>query len=143
MAFAAHHNRFAFVFFIANQPMDWQLIHEAAKSPEAAIAKVGDLLRYYQPDIVLTEELSGSARKGRTAQRLLLAIKDAVLESESEHYEVARSQPFANKYEYIDWLCERYPQLKTVQPKRRRVFDPEPPHVSTFEAVSLGQQFLG
>jgi len=142
MVFSAHHNRIGFCFLIDRQPMDWQIAHVAAKSPDTTKYKIQEWLKFYSPDLVITEDCQSSSRKGRIAQRLILAIKQAVYETDIEHVEVMRTQPFANKYEQIDRLCLKYPQLKVVQPKKRKIYDPEPAYVTVFEAVVMAEQFL-
>ncbi|WP_298362542.1 hypothetical protein [uncultured Litoreibacter sp.] len=140
MAFAAHHNRFGFVFMIGQQPMDWQLVYQAAATPELAKRKIAGWLHFYKPDLIVTEDLAGSQRKGRKAQQLILAIKEVAFATDADNAEVARSQPFANKYEQIERLCEEFPQMKAVAPARRRIYDAEPPYVTLFEALALAKQ---
>jgi len=143
MAISAHHNRIGFCFLIGKQPMDWQLARNASKSPERTKAKVMEWLRFYRPNIVVTEDLTGSVRKGKQAQRLILAAKEAALETDAQHIEIGRTQPFGNKYEQIDRLCDEFPQLKVIQPKQhRRIFDCEPAHTTVFEACSMALDVL-
>ncbi len=142
MAITASHNRIGFCFLIDRQPMDWQLAHKAAQSPECTKQKVLEWLMFYAPDVVITEDLSGSLRKGRKAQHLILAIKDAVLEADVQHIEVTRAQPFANKYDQIKNLCEQFPQMKAVAPRKRKLFETEPPYTTIFECLALAQQVI-
>ena len=143
MALAAHHNRIGFVFLIGEQPMDWQLSYQAATSPSRAQKMVAEWLRCYQPDFVLTEELSGSQRKGQKALALIGAIAKVADVSPAKHRQRQRQQPFANKYAQIEALCERFPQMRAVAPKARRFYDPEPPYVTLFEALALATNTAG
>ena len=140
MAITANHNRLAFCFLVDGDPMDWQLAHSAAKSPEKTYAKVAKWLKFYQPDIVITEDLNGSSRKGRRTQRLILSIKEAVIDSKAQHIEMERYQPFANKYEQVDRLCDQFPQMQLIKPRKRRIFDNEPPVTTVFECLALALQ---
>ena len=140
MAITAAHNRIGFCFLVGDQPMDWKLAHSAAKSPQKTYDKIAKWLAFYQPDIVITEDLNGSLRKGKKAQGLILSIKEAVLDGEAQHIEIERYQPYANKYEQIDRLCEQFPQMNTVVPKKRRIFDTEPAATTIFECVALALQ---
>lgn len=139
MALSAHHDRIAFCFLIDRQPMDWQMAHVAAKSPELTTKKVAQWLEFYAPDIVITEDLNGSVRKGRKAQRLIVAMKNAALATNAQHIETPRTQPFANKYEQIDQLCAQYPQMQAVAPKKRRIYEKEPPAITIFECLSMAK----
>jgi len=142
MVISVHHNRIGFCFFIGEQPMDWQLAYRASKSPAHAQARVKAWLKFYKPDMVLTEDLAGSQRKGLKAQGLILAIKEAVVEKGVEHRETLRNQPFANKYDQIDYLCERFPQMKAVQPEKRKIYDAEPSYITLFEALAMALQYF-
>lgn len=140
MSMTAAHNRIGFCFFVDDQPKSWKLAHNAAKSPQKTYDKIAKWLAFYQPDVVITEDLNGSLRKGKKAQRLILAIKEAVLESDTQHIEIERYQPYANKYEQIERLCEQFPQMRNVAPKKRRIFDTEPAATTIFECVALALQ---
>ncbi|MGH1576499.1 hypothetical protein [Planktotalea sp.] len=140
MAITASHNRIGFCFLIDKQPMDWQLAHHASKSPELTYEKAAQWFAYYQPDIIVTEDLNGSLTKGKKAQRLILAIKEAALLTDAQHIECERVQPYANKYEQIDRLCAEFPQMSAVAPKRRRIFDNEPAATTIFECLVLAKQ---
>lgn len=122
--------------------MDWQLAHRAACSPQEVKNKVRQWLVFYAPELVISENLSGSFRKGRKAQGLILAIKQVVDEVKTPHVEIERSQPFANKYEQIDRLCDQFPQMTAIQPKHRRIFDAEPPYITIFEALAMARQYI-
>lgn len=120
--------------------MDWQLSYKAARSPKHAQKKISQWLEFYAPDIIVTENLRGSGRKGDRAKVLIQAVKDVAEQSSAQHIEVERSQPFASKYDQIEQLCDRYPQMKSVAPVRRKFFEKEPPRVTIFEALAMAEQ---
>ena len=142
MAITANHNRIAFCFLVDGNPMDWQLAHHAAKCPERTYAKVAKWLKFYSPDVVVTEDLNGSSRKGIRTQRLIFSIKEAVIDSDAQHIEMERHQPFANKYEQIERLCDQFPQMNLIKPRKRRIFDNEPAVTTVFESLGLATQLL-
>lgn len=143
MALAAHHNRIGFCFLIGKQPMDWQLSFLSARSPAKAKAKAMRWIKFYSPDVVITEDIEGSQRKGMVTQDLIGALKDAALENDVQHIEARRTQPCANKYVHIDQLCAQFPQMKAIQPRKREIYDTEPPVITIFEALSLAKETLG
>ena len=142
MAIATHHNRIGFCFLVDKEPMDWQLAHRASRSASKAQKKVREWLDFYAPDVVIVELFTAGTRKGIRAQELTAAIKETVLESGAQFIETERQQPFANKYEQIDSLCDEFPQMQMSKPKKPRFFDPEPAETTVFEALAMAQAVL-
>lgn len=142
MAFATHHNRVGFCFFIDKQPMDWQLSYKAAKTASNTETMLAKWLEFYAPDIVVTEKVHRDSRKGERAKHLLAVVDRVVRAKKIKLVKVVKQQPYMNKYLQIDELCDRYPQMKAVAPKRRKYFEKEPPYVTLFEALALGIRYL-
>jgi len=140
MSIAVSHNRIAFVFLIDRQPMDWEMSFVAAASPKSAASKVAQWIKHYGVDVVITEDTRISTRKGRRTQSLLEAVCAAVQVTDTQHIEVVRSQPFQSKYEQIDDLITRYPQMKAVAPRKRKYWENEPHSVTIFEALAMAEQ---
>lgn len=142
MSIAASHNRIAMVFLIDKQPMDWEMSYLAATSPDKAAQKVKHWIKWYGVDVVVTENPQDINRKGQRTQDLLEAVCNAVQSLEIQHLEVSRHQPFPSKYEQIDDLCERYPQMKAAAPRKRKYWENEPHSVTIFEGLSNAEQVL-
>ena len=87
LALAAHHNRIAFCFLVDGQPMDWQLVYRAASSPARAKMKAEEWISFYAPDVIVTEDPKGFVRKGRVAENLTIALREAAIESDALHVE--------------------------------------------------------
>ena len=142
MALAAHHDRIGFCFLIDRQPMDWQLSYKGALSPGQAREKVAEWLKFYAPDVIVTEDLRGSERKGKDTQRLIVAMKEVALETEAQFIEIERPRPCKNKYAHIKGLCDKFPQMKVIAPSTRKIYEKEPHAVTIFEALALAQEIF-
>jgi hypothetical protein len=115
--------------------MDWRLSIDASRSEAACFAKVDDWLSYYQPDVLILEDIEAS-RKGPNALTLHAAIKRAALENEVRVVEVSREKA-ANKYAEADALAAEFPQIAAWLPNKRRTWEVEPRNIILFEALAL------
>jgi len=137
LAIAVGSGKIGYVFIIDGELSDWGLTQKHSKSPEKAVAKVKEWIDYYAPNIVITEKLTFQTRKsGRTVTNIQ-AISDLAERASAHHIEVVRVQWFDNKYEEIGALCERYPLIANLAPKKRRLWESEHPNTVIFEALSL------
>lgn len=128
------------VFFIDKQPMDWEISYVAASSPDNAAKKAQHWVQWYGVDVVVTENPHSTNRKGKRSQKLLEAIYEAIQATAAQSIEVERCQPFQSKYEQIDDLCHRYPQMRAAAPRKRKYWENEPHAVTIFEALSNAEQ---
>ena len=140
IAIAVSNNRIAMVFLIDKQPMDWEVSYVAAASIGNAANKVTEWIDHYSADIVVTENLCATTRKGRRTRHLQEAVENAAVHSRAQHIDVLRHQPFPSKYEQIDDLVVRYPQLKAIAPLKRKYWENEPHVVTIFEAMALAEK---
>lgn len=137
MAIAVASNKIGYVFMMDGEVKDWGLSSTAAKSPEAAVAKVKYWLDFYQPNLLVTEKLSPHTRKsGRTICNVNI-IADLADKSDCHHIQVERVQIYPSKYDEIDALATRYPALKSWKPERRKPWQSEATNTIIFEALAL------
>lgn len=142
LSISVNHNRLALIFIHGKQPLYWELSYSAASSPKRAAEKVSYWINFYEADCVITEDIRGGSRKGRRTQSLLKAISGKLNGLQVEHVQVPRYQPFQSKYEQIDYLCNKYPQLKAIAIKKRKYWENELPHVSYFEAMAMADRYI-
>lgn len=142
LAITASHNRLCFVFLIGEQPMDWELSFTAASSIDETAKKVDQWIHYYQADVVVAENLKTVTRKGERTLHLIDAIHKASQSSQAKLIIIRREQPFQSKYEQIDDLCDRYPQMKILAPPKRKYWENERHSVSYFEALAMAVQYF-
>ena len=95
----------------------------------------------YHPDLILTEMLTPQCRKGAHTRKIIEVLAETARQSGASHQTVMRVQQHANKYEEIDAICLRYPQIRLWAPEPRKFFDKEPRETIYFEAIALALAF--
>lgn len=140
IAICVNHNRLSLVFFVGTQPLYWEMSYVATLTTKKAVQKVIHWIEHYDADDVITEDLRGGSRKGKHTQMMLAAIKQALNELQAAHIEVPRYQPFQSKYEQLEYLYQKYSQLKVLALKKRKYWENEHPHVAYFEAVAMADR---
>ena len=137
MAIAVASNKIGYVFMMDGEVKDWGLSSTAAKSPEAAVAKVKYWLDFYQPNLIVTEKLSPHTRKsGRTICNVNI-IADMADKYDEHHIQVERVQTYPSKYDEIDDLAVRFSVLESWKPERRKPWQSEAKNTIIFEALAL------
>ena len=139
LSIAVQATKIGYVFLIDGVPYDWELSLQANKSTEAAYKFTVEKLRYYQPELIVTERVSSNVHKGERAKALVDVIWKAAQDNNVHWMCVDRVQRFANKYAEANELAKRYPELRPYLPKPRTLWDEEPRRMIIFEAVALGQ----
>ena len=140
LSIAVSSGKIGYVYFADGELADWGLSSVAARSPEAAKAKVRHWIETYHPRLILTELLSLHTRKsGRTINNIRI-IADAAQKSNAHHIEVERVQAHANKYQEADALCHNYPVIENWKPLPRKPWESEPKTAVIFEALALADQ---
>ncbi len=137
LALAASSGRVGYVYFERRQPMDWALSRKASRSPAEAAAFAKDCITKHRPDVVITEKITKRSRKGEATRWLIEAMAREAANHEPYDISIERGQHFANKYEEAETYADRFPQLEPLVPRKRRLWDVEPPRTTYFEAVAL------
>lgn len=136
MGMAVSSLKIGFAYLIDGELMDWKLSIDASRTEEACFMKVDDWLSYYQPDVLVIEDVEQS-RKGPNSRLLQSAIRKAALEAEVRVVEVARDLGAANKYAEAEALAAEFPQIAAWLPEKRRLWEQEPRNIIIFEALAL------
>lgn len=137
LSIAVGTGKIGYVFLVDGELMDWGLSLNAAKSQDMAAAKVAEWIKFYAPSIIITERLTLHMRKSGQTIRNIEAIEKLAQDSGIHHVDAERVQRCANKYEEIQALTERYPQIANWAPRKRRLWESEHPNTVLFEALSL------
>lgn len=127
----------ACVLFIGQQPMLWELVFKPTTSTRRIETQLHKWITQFEPDVILTEDLQTARRKGARTKMIMEVIKRTADRSDVPCFERLRLQPYLNRDDQIAELCKRYPQLKSIAPKRRRHHDKEPPVTTIFDAVAM------
>lgn len=143
LALAVQANKLAYVLLRGDQLLYWQTSTDANRTIDAMYAFVGEQLRYYRPDVFLTEDHHGETRKRETARALLEAAGSVAEEVGVAHVTIPRKQHFKNKYLEAEAIAREYPELLRRVPKKRRPWQKEPTDVVLFEAMALWFTYAG
>jgi hypothetical protein len=140
LGIAVSSGKIGYVYFSGGELVDWGLSSIAARSPQAAQAKVRHWFETYMPDLIVTERLSPHTRKsGRTINNIHIIAKAAQL-SDAHHIEVERIQTHSNKYVEAKALSETYTNIAPWTPQARKPWQSEPKTAVIFEALALVDQ---
>ena len=74
LAIAAATGRIGYVYFVGHHLRDWGLSITATKDPRRAASVTRTWLELFQPDVVITERVDRSSRKGTATRHLIEAI---------------------------------------------------------------------
>ncbi|NBB81347.1 MAG: hypothetical protein GVY36_18220, partial [Verrucomicrobia bacterium] len=118
--------------------VDWGIAIKAVKSASEFVGFVQTLINELKPDIVVTEKITETCRKGKRARSLISAIADIASHNPVLDVSVERPRGFPSKYEEAEYLVRKHPELIGYAPKqKRRLFDFEPRGMVLFEALAL------
>ena len=137
LGIAVAKGRAGYVYLSNGDLRDWQVSLKAVSSGTEMAGWVQERISDLKPDVVVTEVLTKSSRKGDKTQRLIAVAADTASHNSVLDVSVARAQNFSCKYEEAAALAELYPELHGWVPRKRRLWDSEPRNTILFEALAL------
>lgn len=137
LGIAVASGRVGYVLMFQGKPCQWGLSRKAAKSEEEATKRVTAWIARFRPDVVVTEKVSVSCRKGEKAKSIIQAIAGVAADAEVYDVSVPRPHQHANKFAEAEALADRFPALRPWLPPPRKLWDSEPRKTTIFEAVAL------
>ena len=137
LAIAVATGRVGYVFLVGGSLMEWKLSKKASRSPEEARKHATTWIKFFKPDVVVTEKITKHSRKGEHARGLIAAIAKVAEGHDLVDVSVTRIQAFKNKYEEARELVLRFPDLRPRLPKEPRIWQSEPFGTIYFEALAL------
>lgn len=137
LGIAAASRHVGYVVLVGSELKDWKLSEQASHSTVTAADWTMHLLEKFRPDIIITEQLIPSTRKGEKTQENIEAITHVAAHADCRHIPQIRRQAYANKYDEAKALTERFPAIRDSLPKRRRSWQSERKNMIYFEALSL------
>ena len=142
LAIAVVSRHVAYVYLIGDSLVDWRISDRASTSAEKASATVQGWINLLHPDVVASERVTASFRKGKKAKAAIEAITLVAANNYVLDISVVRDQSFPNKYLEADAIVADYPELRPWLPKKRLFYDNEPRNTVLFEAMALAQSVL-
>lgn len=141
LAIAVAKGRAGYVFLADGKLKDWQMSAKAVSSTSELVGWVQELITNLKPDVVVTEDVTGS-KKGSRTRRLIQAAAEIASHNYVLDVCVARPRDHANQYEEAAVLAERYPEVRALVPPKPKFFQSAPHRLVLFEALSLGNAVM-
>lgn len=142
---------FGFCVFEGEELLDWGVKHVRAEKNGACVKKLGELLEWYRPRVLVLEDSKVRAcRRGARPRLLLQAMGRLARRSRVRVTRISvrtarrriTHDERANKYDMADRLAAAYPALAWSLPRRRKCWMSEDERMSIFEAAGLAVAFL-
>ncbi len=142
LAVAVAKGRAGYVYLAGGELIDWNVSVKAVQSATDLAQWVQKLITDLKPDVVVTEKLTETCRKGRKTKGLIKAITELTSHNYVLDVSVERPRNHQCKYTEAAELAECYPELRGWLPKKRRYWDSEPRNTILFEALALAEQVI-
>ncbi len=128
------------------EPLDWGFSEVRFNVNSRCFEKIGKLIAYYQPEIVVLEKHQG--RGSRRAKRICKLIDQidqmakkleipVFTYSRAEIDEFLKSLDVGNRYLMAKLIAEFLPAFKKHLPQKRKPWESENPNMHLFDAVSM------
>ncbi len=119
LALAAASTKLGHVFLIDGTPFDWGSSKDASDSPRQAYDFAAKKIKYYRPELLVTELVTDDSKKGQYSRSLINQIMKAAQDNDIPWSLVTRQHAYANKFQEAHTLAERFPELKATLPPKR------------------------
>lgn len=152
LALEVRSRRYAFAVFQGSDLLDWGAGNYASgmQDTDAGIGKLRFLLNLYAPPVVVvrqTRPVKGEATKTATAalRRIGTELKrSSVRLVVVSRYDIRRFfAPYSchTKHDVASLLADRFPELKSKLPRRRKPWDTEAHAMAVFDAIGTAVAF--
>jgi hypothetical protein len=138
-----------FGYVVIEEPdwlVDWGVCQVRTDKRERTLHKIADLIRRFGPDIVVIEATRHQhCRRGQHARDLIeriaalartmdVAVRRVSMATVREHYADLGA---SNKDAVARLVADRFPELESFLPPRRRPWMPEDERMAIFDALAL------
>ncbi|MFY0610697.1 MAG: hypothetical protein JXQ99_04150 [Hyphomicrobiaceae bacterium] len=137
MALAAASIKVGHVFLIDGTPYDWGSSRDASDSALQAYEYAAKKIKYYRPELMVTELVTGKSKKGQYTRSLINQFMKAAQDNDVPWLLTTREQHHANKFQEAIKLVERFPEMKSTLPPKRYWWQTEDQRMIIFEATAL------
>jgi hypothetical protein len=141
---------FGFAVFEGSRLLvDWGVkgVHGERKNAQS-LRKMRELLAFYRPDMLITEDYKGAAsRRGSRIRELIdaisdLAAKKGVASRSFSRAEVRDGFGLTAKRAIAQSIAQEFPELEPRLPPVRKIWMSEDARMNIFDAVGLGMTFF-
>ena len=142
LAVAATSRRVGHVFLIGRRVERTEMAVKPMQSTVEAAGWLQKRINKFEPDVVATENIPKTSRKGQLARTLTDSFQRTAAENCVLDIPVERKRAFTNKYEEAAFLADAFPDVRHLLPPKRRYFDPEPHSMVLFDALAIAYAVL-
>ena len=142
LAIAVASGRAGYAYFSGKELVAWGGSRKASEDTSEATGWAQTLVNDMKPDVVVTEKLGPTSKKGPKTRSLIRAIAELASHNYLLDVSVTRPQTYASKYEQAEAIARRYPEVKGWVPAKRKFYDNEPKHTVLFEAIALAEEVI-
>ena len=141
---------FGFAVFEGSRSLvDWGVkgVHGERKNAQS-LRKMRELLAFYRPDMLITEDYKGAgSRRGSRIRELIdaisdLAAKEGVASRSFSRAEVRDCFGLTAKRAIAQSIAQEFPELEPRLPPVRKIWMSEDARMNIFDAVALGMTFF-
>jgi hypothetical protein len=141
---------FGFAVFEGSRSLvDWGVkgVHGERKNAQS-LRKMRELLAFYRPDMLITEDYKGAgSRRGSRIRELIdaisdLAAKEGVASRSFSRAEVRDCFGLTAKRAIAQSIAQEFPELEPRLPPVRKIWMSEDARMNIFDAVGLGMTFF-
>lgn len=132
-------------------PIDWGIKWAKSDKNTKGLAKVSELIERYRPDVLVIEDHGGSgSRRAKRIEEFLGALAElgrgknieTCRYSRTQIREVFSSYGAVTKYEIAKAVAREFPDFAPRLPAERKIWLPEHPNMSIFDAASLALTYF-
>jgi hypothetical protein len=128
--------------------IDWGFYNAREDRDARCLAQLAWMLTKFSPDALVIEELGRKTRRPARVTALAKAFAAAAQEHGVACHRVSRqtvrsSFPSSrDKYDIAHALAERFPEISSICPPRRKFWNTEDPRINIFDALSFAVAHL-
>ena len=131
--------------------VDWGTTDIRKNKQYAVLRKIGELMRLYQPKVLVVEDCAHvksrrNLRVRQLAETILVAVQEFGVEGHAlplaAVYRMFAKSGASTKYEIASTLVRAFPELMVSLPPKRKPWQSEDGRMSIFDAVALGLAYF-
>ncbi len=142
LAVAASSRRVGHVLLAGNRLLEWKMAVKPIAAPATAANWFQALITKLKPDVVVTEKLDETSRKGERSRSLTAVFEQVATDSHVLDVSIAPVRELTNKYQEADLLAKLYPDIKAWLPRKRLFYEVEPRRMAMFDALALAHSVI-
>ena len=142
LAVSAATGRIGYVFFSGRVLVDYGLSRKGYKSNNNAACVLQRWIASTQPDIVITEQLSKSSKKGERARAIIRTFAFIASHNYVHDIEVPLDREGRTRFQQAKHLSDLYPDIAPRLPSMNKCYQSEDRAMILFDALTLAHKIL-